>query len=122
KVFYDPGDHSKVVIDMDSMPVVPGVDRDEALARHERVMEQARDPEARRKWRGEKQANAQAQIAGAAENEKMIMSRYSPSRSSGASSGGVAVADELAKLAALRDRGILSDAEFETQKARLLGG
>jgi putative oligomerization/nucleic acid binding protein len=31
------------------------------------------------------------------------------------------VADELTKLAALRDRGILTDAEFEVQKAKLLG-
>jgi len=30
------------------------------------------------------------------------------------------VADELAKLAALRDKGILTDAEFATQKAKLL--
>jgi hypothetical protein len=30
------------------------------------------------------------------------------------------VADELAKLAALRDRGILTDAEFASQKAKLL--
>jgi hypothetical protein len=32
------------------------------------------------------------------------------------------VADELAKLAALRDQGALSQAEFEQQRARLLGG
>ncbi len=31
------------------------------------------------------------------------------------------VADELAKLAGLRDRGVISEAEFQTQKARLLG-
>jgi len=31
------------------------------------------------------------------------------------------LADELAKLASLRDQGILSPAEFEQQKARLLG-
>jgi len=31
------------------------------------------------------------------------------------------VADELAKLAALRDQGILTSQEFETQKAKLLG-
>ena len=30
--------------------------------------------------------------------------------------------DELTKLAALRDQGILTDAEFEAQKARILGG
>lgn len=32
------------------------------------------------------------------------------------------VADELAKLAGLRDQGVLSDDEFASQKARLLGG
>lgn len=30
------------------------------------------------------------------------------------------VADELKKLADLRDRGVLTEAEFETQKAKLL--
>jgi uncharacterized membrane protein YdbT with pleckstrin-like domain len=33
---------------------------------------------------------------------------------------GVSTADEIAKLAALRDQGTLSEAEFEAQKARLL--
>ena len=33
----------------------------------------------------------------------------------------VSFADELAKLAALRDQGILNDAEFNAQKARILG-
>jgi len=39
-----------------------------------------------------------------------------------AASGGssVSVADELEKLAGLRDKGIISQAEFDTQKARLL--
>ncbi len=32
------------------------------------------------------------------------------------------LAGELRELAALRDQGILTDAEFEQQKARLLGG
>ncbi|MFE2228634.1 DUF4429 domain-containing protein [Streptomyces kronopolitis] len=35
--------------------------------------------------------------------------------------GAASVADELTKLAALRDQGVLSPAEFEQQKARLLG-
>jgi hypothetical protein len=30
--------------------------------------------------------------------------------------------DELTKLAALRDQGILTDAEFDAQKAKILGG
>lgn len=32
------------------------------------------------------------------------------------------VADEIAKLAALRDQGIITPEEFDTQKAKLLGG
>lgn len=34
---------------------------------------------------------------------------------------GVSAADELMKLAALRDQGILTDEEFNAQKAKLLG-
>jgi len=34
----------------------------------------------------------------------------------------ISVADEIAKLAVLRDRGILTEEEFKAQKARLLGG
>jgi len=33
----------------------------------------------------------------------------------------ISVADELAKLAQLRDSGVLTEAEFATQKAKLLG-
>jgi hypothetical protein len=35
-------------------------------------------------------------------------------------SGGGGTADELAKLADLKERGVISDAEFEQQKAKLL--
>jgi hypothetical protein len=38
-----------------------------------------------------------------------------------ASSSGGGTADELAKLADLKARGVISDAEFEQQKAKLLG-
>ena len=34
--------------------------------------------------------------------------------------GSTSSADEIAKLAALRDQGVLTDAEFQTQKAALL--
>jgi hypothetical protein len=37
-----------------------------------------------------------------------------------AGSGGSSAADEVAKLAALRDKGVLTNEEFETQKAALL--
>jgi hypothetical protein len=47
--------------------------------------------------------------------------RQAPSASSaGATAAEPDVADELAKLATLRDRGILTDAEFAAQKAKLL--
>lgn len=35
--------------------------------------------------------------------------------------GGTSIADELSKLAALRDSGVLSAEEFASQKAKLLG-
>ena len=34
----------------------------------------------------------------------------------------VSAAEELEKLGALKEKGVLSDAEFETQKAKVLGG
>jgi hypothetical protein len=39
-----------------------------------------------------------------------------------AGSGGTGTADELARLADLRDRGTITDAEFQTMKARIVGG
>lgn len=39
-----------------------------------------------------------------------------------AATGGTGTADELARLADLRDKGTITDAEFQTMKARLVGG
>lgn len=36
--------------------------------------------------------------------------------------GNVSVADELEKLSGLKDKGVISDAEFEAQKTKLLAG
>jgi hypothetical protein len=41
-------------------------------------------------------------------------------RDAAGSNGGGGVADELSKLATLRDSGTITDAEFEAQKAKLL--
>jgi hypothetical protein len=41
--------------------------------------------------------------------------------STGPTGQGLSVADELAKLAQLRDAGVLTPAEFDAQKAKLLG-
>ncbi|MFD5034685.1 SHOCT domain-containing protein [Streptomyces sp. NPDC058405] len=51
--------------------------------------------------------------------EAAIVQHHAP-KPSGAPAA-ESLADELTKLAALRDRGVLSPQEFEQQKARLLG-
>ena len=118
-VLYDPKDHSKVVLDLEAMPVAPGVDRDEAVARHEKVMARMRDPEARRQQVEEMKAKAAAQAESAAAIQETMSTAFSQAQGG---APGTEVADQLSKLADLRNRGVLTDAEFEVQKAKLLGG
>jgi len=117
-VLYDPKDHSKLVLDLDKMPVGPGVDRDEALARHERAVERMQNPAARRQEVADLKTAAAAQAQGAAALQDMLAKAPDQAR---AAVPNTDVADELTKLADLRDRGVLSDAEFEAQKAKVLG-
>jgi hypothetical protein len=117
-VIYDSNDLSKLVIDVDKMPVGPGVDRDEAVARHERVLARVRDPEARRQQIEEMKAKAAAQAQGAIALQQEMMAKAAGQAR--AASPKPDVADQLTKLADLRDRGVLSDAEFEAQKAKIL--
>jgi Short C-terminal domain/Phospholipase_D-nuclease N-terminal len=49
-------------------------------------------------------------------DQDMAFDRYTPDPASGSA------ADELAKMADLRDKGVLSEEEFSARKARLLGG
>ena len=42
-------------------------------------------------------------------------------RQTATASGGASTADELSKLAGLKANGTITDAEFEAQKAKLLG-
>jgi len=65
-VIYDPDDHSKLVIDLDAMPVASGFDRDAAAARHERVMARMQDPAAWRQQVADMQASAAGQVRTAA--------------------------------------------------------
>jgi hypothetical protein len=57
--------------------------------------------------------------AGVARRRQLIDDAHAPSTSTAASAP--STADELRKLADLRNEGILSEEEFEAQKARLLG-
>jgi hypothetical protein len=52
----------------------------------------------------------------------LIAEAHAPSpASASAGEGTISIADELVKLASLRDSGVLSDDEFELAKGRLLG-
>jgi len=57
------------------------------------------------------------QMAAAAQQEAQFRS-YVQDAASG--SGGASAADEIARLADLRDRGVISDAEFQQAKAKAL--
>lgn len=52
--------------------------------------------------------------------EQAIAQRHAPQAAAPGAAG--SLADELGKLAALREQGIISDADFEQAKARLIGG
>ncbi|WP_050577335.1 SHOCT domain-containing protein [Pseudomonas cremoricolorata] len=61
----------------------------------------------------------------AAENERHLESIKAIARSTGTTAPAqehVSVADELEKLAALKERGVLTDEEFSVQKKQLLQG
>lgn len=94
-VLYDPQDHSKVVL-AHAQPMSEA----ERMERQRLLLERA------------DAARQQAQAASA-----------SPASEAPAPAGhpAVSVADEIEKLAALRDRGVLTELEFETQKKKLLG-
>jgi hypothetical protein len=137
-VIYDPNDHSKVVMDVDAMPVGPGVDRDEAVARHERAMERQKIREMAPGDSGRRAEQVRAVALDATlspEEKRAKIIELSASMGAapktmfvggqvvqaGDAAGPAAAVDALAKLADLRDRGVLTDAEFEAQKAKLLG-
>ena len=63
------------------------------------------------------QQQQQAQMQAAAQQAVAQQQAAAPA----APAGGVDIVAELQKLAALKDQGILSDAEFAAAKARLLG-
>lgn len=137
-VIYDPNDHSKVVIDVDAMPVGPGVDRDEAVARHERAMERQKMREMApgdSGWPAEQLRSVALDATLSPEEKRAKIMELSASMGgapktmfvggqavqAGNAAGPAAAVDALAKLADLRDRGLLTDAEFEAQKTRILG-
>jgi Short C-terminal domain/Domain of unknown function (DUF4429) len=55
------------------------------------------------------------------ELRQLVEARIAQSRQQVAAPATASTADEIAKLAALRDRGVLTDEEFQQQKRKLLG-
>ncbi|HEX6476085.1 MAG TPA: SHOCT domain-containing protein [Acidimicrobiales bacterium] len=103
-VIYDPADHSKVIIDESKNQIRPGltnVQADESQTRREKLVALASDPAALQQYIQESTAMATTQ---------------------GHAAPVIDTADQLTKLADLLDRGVLTQAEFDAQKAKLLGG
>jgi len=118
-VLYDAADHSKLVIDMEAMPVAPGVGRDQAIQRDERTVAQMQDLLAQRQQLAQMPApQGAAEVPSAPATNDLLADA---SRQGRGTSSGPDVADEITKLAALRDRGVLTEAEFAAAKAKILG-
>jgi hypothetical protein len=64
---------------------------------------------------------AERDVAEAKANEDAVQSYIRNVAGGGAGGGGGGTADELAKLADLRDKGVISEDEFVQQKAKILG-
>jgi hypothetical protein len=118
KVVYDPNDHDKIAVQEDQV-FPPGVSPDKAL-RARAHAEEAQEAVASghmheyiERRTAEAMAGASGISAEAIRGERLVIS--------GGDTGKTDIADELSKLAALRDQGLLTEAEFEAQKARLLG-
>ncbi|MFI5259919.1 MAG: SHOCT domain-containing protein [Candidatus Limnocylindrales bacterium] len=115
KVIYDPNDRSRIAVLEDSI-TPPGIDH----AKAERAAEMRSE------------AMAAASSGNTAEYVESLKARARSGElggvtivdgrviSQGASVSKPDVADQLSKLAELRDRGVLTDAEFAAQKAKLL--
>jgi Short C-terminal domain len=141
-VLYDPNDHGKVVVDHSEQA-------DEAMT-DETIKEQTGDVISRMRERGQGEMADRLkavydagllQYAPTDDPQKLkglirerqdkikeimggsnVLAGGQPLPAGGGAAGAEMTADALTKLADLRDRGVLTDAEFEAQKKKLLGG
>jgi len=120
-VIYDPSDHDKIMIDrsaagaavqLGNVPGMQGMDLQDVMSKVKEAQSQTQDPQ--------EMGRILAQEFGANVNVQQ-------QDSSGMTFGAPAApqeedpVDKLAKLADLKEKGLLTDAEFESQKARILG-
>jgi hypothetical protein len=112
KVIYDPNDHSKIAI-LDDQIFPPGLSHDQ-MSRSAEIRSDAITA-----MRSGNMADFVAEMKEkAARGEVQVIG--TPIAGGGAAASPPDIADELAKLAALHDRGVLTDDEFAAQKAKLL--
>jgi hypothetical protein len=90
------------------------------MSRHSQAnAQQAADAEAYQAQQA--QADQQAAIDAAVAQQMAAQQMAAPPPAPAAPAGGPSVIDQLKELAALKDAGVLTEAEFNAQKARLLG-
>ena len=136
-MIYDPDDHSKIVMDVDGLVVNPGIDRNTAVAVRAKTKRRqqdrmasaqagdpadeyravARDPTLSPEEKRDKMMALSMGMGGAPRTVFSDGQVVSPA----SAPDPTAAIDALAKLADLRDRGVLTEAEFQTQKVKLLG-
>jgi Short C-terminal domain len=143
-VLYDPSDHKKVMID-NSEAAQAGLLEQGINDRLQGQIDRARERGSERVADGLAQLKASGLLANydyknpakATEQREQIKKMMLDAQAAhglpasnlivggqpvfGGQQGAPSTADELTKLAALRDRGVLTDAEFEAQKKKLLG-
>ena len=114
RVVYDPADRSKIVV-IDGSVHPPGITHEQAL-RSEALRAEyeaaAANGTVAELVRAKKAAALRGELGGITIAGGQILS--------GGSAPQPTVVDQLSKLADLHDRGALTDAEFEAQKAKLL--
>lgn len=67
-------------------------------------------------------ARGQGMAERSAAQQQQVRAQFDDYVRSAAGSGGTGMADELTRLSELRDKGTISEAEFQTMKARIVGG
>jgi Short C-terminal domain len=114
KVVYDPRDRTRIAVIEDSV-TPPGLTHDQAdraAARRAEMMNAARSGNIAAYIEAQKAKAISGQLGGTVIVNGQVVSGGNQSQPS--------LVDQLAKLADLRDRGALTDAEFQAQKAKLL--
>jgi hypothetical protein len=115
-VLYDPGDHSKVVVDQSPEGLVETA-MGTAFANNPALAASPMGGSIENLMR-----EAMADPAGFAQKMQAQSAPWVAAMGTpGAASSGDATIDALEKLTALRDRGVLTPEEFEAQKKRILG-